>query len=120
MLEQVYTDLNQQHQMKPGQVILLLSIFASATYSWLRGDCERGLFSTPSEANKQASWWIKATQDVVDIAHRTSNVSIEGVQGILLGFIVSTIPLMQTGQTQPKQKWAGEHGGICVQVNGKH
>lgn len=88
ILDEVYECLNQQGQVKPGVMILLLSIFASSTNSWLQKDCERGLFSTSAEANSQTPMWIKATEDVLDIAHRTVRVSIEGIQGIIIVFFV--------------------------------
>jgi hypothetical protein len=88
ILDEVYACLNQQGQVKPGNMILLLSIFASCTHSWVRRDCERGLFSTSAEANSQSPLWVKATEDVLDIAHRTACVSIEGVQGIIIASFV--------------------------------
>ena len=84
ILDQVYACSSQQGQVKPGNMILLLSIFASCTHSWVQRDCQRGLFSTPAEANSQSPLWIKATEDVLDIAHRTTSVSIEGVQGLII------------------------------------
>jgi hypothetical protein len=83
-LDEVYACLNQQGQVKPGTVILLLSIFASSTHSWVRRDYERGLFTTAAEANSQSPLWIKAAEDVLDIGHRTARVSIEGIQGIVI------------------------------------
>jgi hypothetical protein len=88
ILDEVYACLNQQGQVKPGNMILLLSIFASCTHSWVRCDCERGLFSTSAEANSQSPLWVKATEDVLDIAHRTTCVSIEGIQGIIIASFV--------------------------------
>lgn len=90
VLEQVYADLNQQRQIQSGQIILLLSIFAAATYSWVQSDCAYGLFSTSAEANDQAALWIKAAEDVLDFACRSPKVSIEGVQGaIIIGFVAA-------------------------------
>ena len=92
VLDDVYACLNQQGQVKPGTMILLLSIFASCTHSWVQQDCERGLFSTSIEANSQSSLWVKATEDVLDIAHRTGCVSIEGIQGIIIAsFVVGNL-----------------------------
>lgn len=88
ILEELYTDLNGQRQVKSGHVILLLSIFAGATHSWLHSDCEHSLFSTSAEANEQTPLWIKATEDVLDIAHRSTSVTMEGVQGILIASFV--------------------------------
>lgn len=88
ILDEVYACLNQQGQVKPGNVILLLGIFASCTHSWVRQDCERGLFSASAEANSQSPLWVKAIEDVLDIAHRTTCVSIEGIQGIIIATFV--------------------------------
>ena len=88
ILDEVYGCLSQQGQVKPGNVILLLCIFASCTHSWVRSDCERGLFSTYAEANSQSPLWIKATEDVLDISHRTTCLSIEGIQGIIIASFV--------------------------------
>jgi hypothetical protein len=88
ILDEVYACLNQQGQVKPGNMILLLSIFASCTHSWVRRDCEHGLFSTSVEANNQSRLWVKATEDVLDVAHRTTCVSIEGIQGIIIASFV--------------------------------
>jgi hypothetical protein len=83
-LDEVYACLNQQGHVKPRTVILLLSIFASSTHSWVRRDYERDLFTTAAEANSQSPLWIKATEDVLDIGHRTARVSIESIQGIVI------------------------------------
>jgi hypothetical protein len=46
------------------------------------------LFETPTDANNQSPLWIKALEDVLDIALRTTIVSIEGLQGIIISFFV--------------------------------
>lgn len=79
ILDQVYACSNQQGQVKPGNMILLLGIFASSAHSWVERDGERGLFPTAAEANSQSTLWVKATEDVFDIAHRTTCVLIEGI-----------------------------------------
>ena len=92
ILDVVYATLNQQGQIKPGTMILLLSIFASCTHSWVKKDCELGLFSTSAEANSQSPLWLKAAEDVLDIAHRIACVSIEGIQGIIIAsFVVANL-----------------------------
>lgn len=88
ILDEVYTSINQQGQVKPGNVILLLSIFASTTHAWTRRDLECGLFPTPADANNQSPLWVKAIEDVLDISHRTTSVSIEGIQGSLITMFV--------------------------------
>ena len=92
VLDDVYACLNQQGQVKPGTMILLLGLFANCTHSWVQQCCERGLFSTSIEANSQSSLWVKAIEDVLDIAHRTACVSIEGIRGIIIAsFVVGTL-----------------------------
>ncbi len=45
-------------------------------------------FYLPAEANEQASTWIRAAEDVLDVACRSPKPSIEAVQGaIITGFI---------------------------------
>lgn len=89
---EIYSDLNRQAEVHTGKVLLLLSIVASATYSWTICDCQRGLFSTPSEANKQALSWIKATLDLLDSICRNTSGSLECIQGlIIVGFLIFNI-----------------------------
>lgn len=87
MLSKVYNCLNVPGSVtKPscGLIFLFLGIFASATNLWTQVDCERGLFATCAEANLQAPLWVKALEDVLDIAHRTMGVSMEGIQGVAI------------------------------------
>jgi hypothetical protein len=89
VLDEVYTCLSRQGQVKPGHIILLLAIFASCTHSWVPEDSKRGcLFETSTDANSQSLQWIKALEDVIDIAQRTTIISIEGIQGIIITFFV--------------------------------
>jgi hypothetical protein len=92
ILQEVYIGLNQQRHVKPGHIILLLGVLASATHCWVESDCNRGLFSTALEANNQALHWVKATENVLEVAHRTTKVSIEGIQGIIIvSFVLANI-----------------------------
>ena len=92
MLDEVYGCLNQQGHLKPGNVILLLGIFASCTHAWVRHDCQRVLFSTYAEANIQTPQWIKAVEDVLAISYWKTCLSIEGIQGIsIVCFILLNI-----------------------------
>ena len=75
-----------------GLIFLFLGIFACATNSWTQLDCGCGLFSACADANAQAPLWVKALEDVLDIAHRTMGVSMEGVQGVTIAaFVVLNI-----------------------------
>ena len=93
ILNEVYTCLSQQGQVKPGKIILLIAIFASCAHSWVEGDSKRGcLFDTPAAATNQSALWIKALEDVLDIAYRTASISVEGIQGIIIAFFVLVCP----------------------------
>jgi hypothetical protein len=73
-------------------MILLLGIFASSTNSWVQHDSGRGLFANPTEAHDQSNYWIKMIEDLLDVAHRTNSVSIEGVQGlIIVSFVLANL-----------------------------
>jgi hypothetical protein len=95
MLSRAYTCLSVPDSVTKhggGFIFLFLGIFASATNSWTQFDCGRGLFSTCAEANAQAPLWVKALEDVLDIAHRTMGVSMEGIQGVTIAaFVVLSI-----------------------------
>ena len=73
-------------------MILLLSIFAAALHSWTLKDCRtRGLFATCAEPHRRSALWVKAAEDLVDIAHRSTKISFEGLQGlIILTFIAAS------------------------------
>ncbi|KAF2658465.1 hypothetical protein K491DRAFT_676493 [Lophiostoma macrostomum CBS 122681] len=89
LLARVYCNLANQKPLKSGEIILLLSIFASASHSWSHSDCSaRGMYSCSMHASKQAAYWMEATEDLIDYAHRTTRVSIEGVQGIVIAMFV--------------------------------
>ncbi|KAH7319368.1 hypothetical protein BKA65DRAFT_529430 [Rhexocercosporidium sp. MPI-PUGE-AT-0058] len=84
IVNELYTDLNQQSQIKPGHVALLLSILASTTYSWTATDCNVSLFPTSEEANRQTPHLIKATEDILDYIHRATCPSLESAQSTII------------------------------------
>ncbi|KAF2109037.1 hypothetical protein BDV96DRAFT_605125 [Lophiotrema nucula] len=86
MLDEVYSDIAQQRQVQPGYAILLLAIFAGAAHSWIRPETSQGVLSTLADALQLSAIWIKATEDVMDVAYRSANVSIEAVQGLVMLF----------------------------------
>lgn len=89
VLDRVYCGLHQQGQVTSGDILLVLGVLASATHSWVKLDSEeRGLFSTQGEANIQSPMWVKAVEDVLDTSHRTTSISVEGIQGISLATFV--------------------------------
>ncbi|CAI6337307.1 unnamed protein product [Periconia digitata] len=92
VLDRVYASLNQKGEVKSGDMILLYAILTAAMHTWSADDCcKRGLFTTPEEAHKHSAIWIKATEHLLEIAQRTTKMSIEGIEGIIvIGFIVSS------------------------------
>jgi len=84
-LARIYSCLTQQGQVKSGDIILLVSIFAAAMHAWTPNDCStRGIFTTCTEPQRKSALWVKATEDLLDIAHRTTQISVEGIQGIVI------------------------------------
>jgi hypothetical protein len=92
ILDEAYHNLQQCGCIKPGQVILILAVFASATHCWLPEDCNRGLFTSATEAKDQSVLWAKSALDVVDAVYRSpSAVTMEGCQGIIaLSFVIAS------------------------------
>jgi hypothetical protein len=91
VLDEVYTSLQQHGQVKVGQVILIFGVFGAATHSWVSADSDRGLFASAAEANEQSHAWTQATVELFDLSHRSTDISIEGVQGIIMnGLIIGT------------------------------
>jgi hypothetical protein len=88
ILDRVYASIQRREQIKSGFAILILAIFASTTSAWQLCDDDRGIFTTPEEAGIQSSFWIKAAEDLLDVAHRTTSVSLEGVQGLIIAVFV--------------------------------
>lgn len=90
-INELYGSLDQPEAVRPGQIALLLSILASATYSWTSRDAG-SLFFTPEQANSQSTSWIKAALDVLDYSRRRTAGSLEDIQAmIILSFLVSSL-----------------------------
>lgn len=90
ILDSVYARTHKNDVVRSGYDILLLAIFASSSLGWEQRDSERGLFMTPDEAHMYSPFWIKEMEDLLDIAHRTTSVSLEGIQGIIIAIFVVT------------------------------
>ena len=88
LMDGLYEDLDQQVNIRPGHVALLLSILASATYSWTSRDSDT-LFSTVDQANDQSTSWIKAALDVLDYSRRTTSGALEDIHArVILSFVL--------------------------------
>ena len=95
LLDAVYDDLSQSH-IKPGHVALVLSILASAAYSWNIRDPDN-IFSTVEEAESRSASWVKATLDVLEYSSRTTSGALEDVQTIIIiSFVVCSLEGMSS------------------------
>lgn len=95
LLDAVYDDLSQSH-IKPGLFALLLSILASAAYSWNIRDPDN-VFSTIEEADSRSPSWVKATLDVLEYSSRTTSGALEDVQAIIIiSFVVCSLESMSS------------------------
>lgn len=83
-IDNIYLHLDTREPAHAGSLALLLAVIASVTYTWTIDDNKPSLFSSSIEANSQTPFWIKAAQDTVDAAQRSSCLSLEIVQAIIL------------------------------------
>jgi hypothetical protein len=90
MVDQVYNKLAKDEPVEPPQIALLLSIFASTTYSWTSLDlaAHPGLFENVEEANAQSPLWVKGCLDLVDRAGRCASRSVENIQAMIIAFFM--------------------------------
>ncbi|KAM7211594.1 hypothetical protein V8F06_013011 [Rhypophila decipiens] len=96
IVDDVYRQINGHEPIRPGHLVLLLSIIATATHVWGSGDGQTGsaslLFSSAAQANSQTPLWIKLTHDVLNAKQNCPTTSLETVQGvIILSFLLSNI-----------------------------
>ncbi|KAL8824800.1 MAG: hypothetical protein Q9191_004811 [Dirinaria sp. TL-2023a] len=91
MVNDMYTNLQSTPNTMAAKMALLLSIIASATYSWTSRDNDT-IFPSPEVLNRQSLLWIKATLDVLDYSRRSTSGAIEEIQAmIILSFLVSSL-----------------------------
>ncbi|KAJ4369886.1 hypothetical protein N0V83_005650 [Neocucurbitaria cava] len=95
IVDDVYQRIADKQPVKPGSIILLLSIIASATHVWTPcddGDMSSSLFSSSAQANVQTPLWIKATYNMLDATRSSAALALETIQGIIiLSFIVCNL-----------------------------
>ncbi|OBT64983.1 hypothetical protein VE03_05647 [Pseudogymnoascus sp. 23342-1-I1] len=91
VIDEIYEDLSKGISPKVGHIALLLSIIASATYSWTSRDSIK-VFPTVGDADRQCPSWIKATLDVLEYSRRTTSGAIEDIQAIIIiSFVVTNL-----------------------------
>lgn len=94
-IDDVYQQIDGQKPLKPGHLVLLLSIVASVTHVWTQHDdvdCEGSLFSSSAQANAQTPLWITSTLDVLNAVQNGPPLALEAVQGIIiLSFLICNL-----------------------------
>lgn len=90
MLDETYNKLANDKPVNHPQIALLLSIFASTTYSWtfLDSAAHPGLFENVDDANSQSPLWMRACLDLVDRAGRCATPSVEDIQAMIISFFM--------------------------------
>ncbi|PWY82923.1 hypothetical protein BO70DRAFT_336004 [Aspergillus heteromorphus CBS 117.55] len=92
VIDDVYRQIGSQEPIKPGHLVLLLSIIASTTHVWTSLDDEGSLFESSTQANAQTPLWIKATHDVLNAVQDGPALALETIQGIIiLSFIICNL-----------------------------
>lgn len=87
-IDDTYRQLEGHKPLKPGHVILLLSVIASATHVWMGQDAaidnQKALFLSPAQAHAQTPLWVKAMYAVLNTARSYATVTLETIQGIII------------------------------------
>ncbi|KAK3389309.1 hypothetical protein B0H63DRAFT_537122 [Podospora didyma] len=99
VVDDVYRKANRQEPITPGQMVLLLSIIASATHAWTPQDVNDpvlgSLFLSSAQANNKTYKWVKAADDVLCFMAQNgaeAAPSLEAIQGIIiLSFVISNL-----------------------------
>ena len=90
LLTDAYAALQQRKQVKPGPLILLLTIFACALNSWTGADSSPSSpYPSVAVAIDRAKVFVDAAFDIVNISKDNTLLPIEAVQGlIVLAFLL--------------------------------
>jgi hypothetical protein len=83
MMKSVYLRVNQTSHTQPGQVALLLSIFAIAAYFYHPLE-HSGITATEDEADRLSKCLAKGALDVLDHSRRSSSGNMEDVQAYII------------------------------------
>lgn len=95
IVDDAYRQIEGLQPLKPGCIILLLSIIAGATHVWVpcdSTDSESSPFLSCAQAHAQTTMWIKATHSLLNAVQNAALVDLETVQGVLiLGCVVANL-----------------------------
>lgn len=95
LIDDIYKQFAGKEPLKPGHIIMLLSIIASATHIWISEDddgSDSSLFPSPEQAHAQTPMWIRATHTVLNAVQTAADAELESIQGIvILGCVLCNI-----------------------------
>ncbi|KAF5699042.1 fungal transcriptional regulatory [Fusarium mundagurra] len=86
VIDSLFNDLDQGRVSDTGTLLLLLAICSSSSYMWTILDNHRRLYPDIATADSQSMMWLRASLDVIDYTHRTSRLTIECTQAMVIVF----------------------------------
>jgi hypothetical protein len=94
-IDDTYRQVKGHEPVKPGNLVLLLSIIACSTHVWTPHDGVDNVhspFLSSAQANAQTPLWIKAAYAVLNAAQDGATPTLETIQGIIiLSFVISNL-----------------------------
>jgi hypothetical protein len=94
-IDDLYRQVDGHEPIKPGHLVLLLSIVASATHVWVPRVGENSghsLFLSSAQGNAQTRLWIKAAYTILNATQDSNEPTLELIQGIIiLSFIIANL-----------------------------
>lgn len=88
VVRNVFDCLERQATIEPGPATLVLAVLASGARCSADSEIGKGIFVHPENGQQQAKIWLQDIEDIIDIAHRTTKVSIEGCQALIVASFV--------------------------------
>jgi hypothetical protein len=90
-IDDLYRQIDSHEPVKPGHLVLLLSILASATHVWVPRvdqDSGRALFMSSAQGNAQTPVWIAAAYTILHATQDSNEPTLELIQGIIILFFI--------------------------------
>ncbi|KAH6603526.1 hypothetical protein Trco_008301 [Trichoderma cornu-damae] len=88
LVERLYDAVDRGEDVDIGQLVLMLAICCSSTYTWTRYDDDRGLFGRAEDANSQAAGWLTTALDTIHDAHLAAHTSMACIQGMIVVYFI--------------------------------
>ena len=84
IFKNIYSLLETPNRMPPGQIVLIVSVFAAAAYFWPLPDSKSGAASGLQEAHRTTSFWTETARALINRCIHFDYISLEVVQGIII------------------------------------